>query len=550
MRDSLFKRYITAFGMTLLTCTFLLGLALLYFSAYSFTQRQQQQLYQAAGTAMLAVTENTEFTGTGDAPIRFKSLAARKAVLGEFENIFKTTTITVFLSDLVGNVELCSDGTDCIHTNTKVPDSILNEMRKNGEVYRTEYLQGIFGSGNFNYGRAIYDDQRQVAGYLFVLSPIRPLYTNLSEMFLTFLVSTATMIIAATVIIYFATRSLVKPLHEIATAANKFGGGDFGARVTVNGEDEIARLASSFNRMADSLAEFENMRRGFVANVSHELRTPMTTIAGYIDGILDNTIPTERENHYLSIVSEEVKRLSRLTSSLLDITRMEEGAVSANIVSINVWEVILSVMGSCERRISGKNIQVPDINDEPRYAYCDRDMLYQVVYNLIDNAIKFTPEQGILSVVSEQHNGTVSITVRNTGKGIAPQELSYVFERFYKVDKSRGLDRTGTGLGLYIAKTLVQKMNGEISVSSLYGEYAEFTVRLQAGPPPERDRTAGKGKSAHTSSWFRKKQTTGEIKTESRTETPAESDSEPKREQSSAQKPGLHIWTRTEAKTE
>ena len=468
--------------MMLLTCTLLLGLALLYFSAYNYSKQKRNTLYNTANTAIICINDNLDFITEETTYYEFRDAESRKNLQTEFSNIYKTVGVVVTLCDFDGNVILCGEGELCTHAPGDITDSQLGNLTKNGYDYHADLWEGLFqGTGNYSYSCEMYSPQRQVAGYLICVTPVLPLFEYLSDMFLTFLISTAFMIIAATVIIYFATHSLVRPLHEITTAANKFGGGDFEARVTVNGEDEIAQLASSFNRMADSLAEFENMRRGFVANVSHELRTPMTTIGGYIDGILDHTIPPEKEAHYLSIVSDEVRRLSRLTSSLLDIVRLEEGAVATDIVTMNAWEVILSVMSNCERRISRKNITVPDINDEPRYVLCDKDMLYQVLYNLVDNAIKFTPEGGQISISSSQSSGFVTIMVRNTGTGISPDELGYIFERFYKADKSRGLDRTGTGLGLYITKTLIQKMGGEISVTGEHGNYVEFSVRLRAG---------------------------------------------------------------------
>jgi len=484
MRDSLFKRYVTAFGMTLLACTSLLGLALIYFSALSYTSQRQAELYAAANTAQISLVGRVAVSGVTNG-IRFSDSDASKAVLDELKNIFIQTGITTEIADRNGTVLICSEGEDSSQKGTVLPESMRTQAERNGACYREDYFLGLMGKpGSYSCCIPVAFGGDPL-GFIVTSRPIAPLFDYLSDMIITFLVSSGAMIVAATVIIFFATRSLVKPLHEITSAANKFGSGDFGARVTVSGDDEIARLARSFNNMANSLTAHENMRRGFVANVSHELRTPMTTIGGYIDGILDKTIPPEKEEHYLGIVSEEVKRLSRLTSSLLDVSRLEEGAVSASIVCLNVWDVILPVMASCESRISKKNIQVPDINDDPKYAWFDRDMFYQVIYNLVDNAIKFTPEGGTLSVTGTLSGGQVTVAVRNSGSGIKPEDLPLVFERFYKTDKSRSLDRTGTGLGLYITKTLTQKMGGDLRVSSELGEYTEFSVIMRAGKPPK-----------------------------------------------------------------
>lgn len=506
MKDGLFKKYISTFGMTLISCTLLLGLALLYFSAKNFTDEKQTLLRNSAERA-----KNIAIAGVKFASPKYE---IDPSVADGFGVMYDATGVTTYISDISGRVLLCSEGDECMHI-TGVSKQVIASTLKRGSYSNSGYFDGFFRSnGSYTYGEPLFKGDT-VIGFVFVSLPITPLYSYLSDMMVTFLVSAGVMLFVAAVIIYFATRRLIFPLHEISVAAKDFGSGNFEARVPVTGSDEIAKLARSFNNMADSLTEFENMRRSFVANVSHELRTPMTTIGGYIDGILDNTIPPDKESHYLSIVSNEVKRLSRLTSSLLDITRIEEGAYTVNIVSCNVWEVILSVMGNAESRINDKNIVIPDLDATPKYALCDRDMLYQVIYNLTDNAIKFTPEHGTINVTATHGGGMIYIMVRNSGAGIKENEINHIFDRFYKIDKSRGLDRTGTGLGLYISKTLTQKMEGDLAAASVYGEYAEFTVSLKTGSVPEknrepkskppRDTKKKSGTAQHTGSWFKKR---------------------------------------------
>jgi len=474
MRDGLFKRYVTTFAVTLIVCTLLLCIALLYFSATNFSQEKLQVLINTAGRAVAIVNDKEE-------GIDFeKEEEISQKVIDDIKVIYETTGATVYIANTKGHVVLCSEDPNCVHT-SEISPSIISVTARRGSYYKADYLEGFFLSkGNYTYGVAVYQHEI-LAGFIFLELPISPLFSYLSDMLVTFFVSAILMFAASMIIIFFATRRLIAPLREISGAARSFGSGDFEARVKVVGNDEIARLALSFNSMADSLTEFENTRRTFVANVSHELRTPMTTIGGYIDGILDNTIPHDQEDHYLSIASDEVKRLSRLTSSLLDITRIEEGAYTAKLTNFDVWEVIISVLANIESRIDEKKIVIPNLDAKSHYVLSDRDMLFQIIYNLIDNAIKFTPEQGALSInVSQKYNRTY-IAVRNPGAGIKKSELGRIFERFYKIDKSRGLDRTGTGLGLYIAKTLAQKIGGDLVADSVVGEYAEFTVIVKTG---------------------------------------------------------------------
>ncbi|MEG2939378.1 MAG: HAMP domain-containing sensor histidine kinase [Oscillospiraceae bacterium] len=473
MKDGLFKRYIVTFALTLIMCTVLLGIALLYFSAQNFTDDKENILKNAAGRALVSASECMIVTDKG--------YIADVKLFDEFSLINESTGVTVFLTDAKGNVLVCTEGEKCIHNKQRVDERILMIAVKRGSYSSADYVDGfLHNRGSYIYGLPLYADGVPQA-FVFTSSPITPLVSFLLDLLITFLVSCGAMLVCSSAIIFFATKRLTSPLREISVAAEQFGSGDFTARVAVDGDDEIANVGTAFNNMAESLSKFENQRRNFVASVSHDLRTPMTTIGGYIDGILDGTIPPARQKHYLEIVSDEVKRLSRLTSSLLDISRLEEGKMNINIENVNAWDVLLSVMCSAERRFAERSIKIPDLDVCARFVMCDSDMLYQALYNLVDNAIKFTPDGGTITVGIEADATRTEIRVRNSGDGIAPDELEKIFDRFYKTDKSRGLDKTGTGLGLYIVKTLVQRMGGEIDAKSMVGEYCEFTISLKTG---------------------------------------------------------------------
>ena len=257
--------------------------------------------------------------------------------------------------------------------------------------------------------------------------------------------------------------------------------GDFSYRLPVKGKDEIAELAASLNSMAVSLSAVEGMSRSFVANVSHELKTPMTTIAGFIDGILDGTIPDEKRNYYLKIVSDEVKRLSRLVKSMLDLSRIDSGQLKLKPVTFDLTTVIGNALVMSEQRIDEKHITITGLEDcPPLEVYGDFDLIGQVVYNLLDNAIKFTNDGGEIGFRLEKRDGRTYFAIRNSGIGISAQELPHIFERFYKSDKSRSLDKKGVGLGLYIVKSVINLHGGEIIVRSIEGEYCEFEFWLPA----------------------------------------------------------------------
>ena len=283
---------------------------------------------------------------------------------------------------------------------------------------------------------------------------------------------------------YIISYHMITPLKDMSRAAKRFAKGDFNARVTVKGEDEIAELATAFNNMAQSLSELEEQRSSFLANVSHDLRTPMTSISGFIDGILDGTIPPENRDHYLNIVSVEIKRLSRLVRTLLDLSRIQCGERKFTMVNFDVSEMAMMILFSFESQIEAKKLEIEFEGAERTFVLADSDAIHQVLYNLIDNAVMFSYESGVLRVRLTEHDKNVSIEVYNEGKGIPECDLPHVFDRFYKADKSRGLDKTGVGLGLFIVKAILQAHGENITVASEEGKNCCFTLTLPKGSDP------------------------------------------------------------------
>jgi len=281
------------------------------------------------------------------------------------------------------------------------------------------------------------------------------------------------------IIVFICTYKASRPISQMTNATKRYAEGDFSERIPVERDDEIGELTTSFNRMATALSITENSRRAFVANVSHELKTPMTTIGGFIDGIVDGTIPPEKQDYYLKIVSSEVKRLSRLVNQMLNLSRIEEGKTQVNPTEFNISKQLVDTILTFEKHIVDKGIGITGLDTlDAIYLYADEDMINQVIYNLVENAIKFTPQNGRIDFHIEETNNNVSISVGNTGDGIPSEQLPRIFERFYKVDSSRSYDKKGAGLGLYLVKTLVELHGGQVNVSSTEGEYTQFSFSL------------------------------------------------------------------------
>jgi len=289
-------------------------------------------------------------------------------------------------------------------------------------------------------------------------------------------------LVLSVVIMTFFVRKQSNPLRDMAKAAKAFGHGDFSSRVTTNGRNpqEVEELALAFNNMAASLEKSENQRQDFVANVSHELKTPMTSISGYVDGILDGTIPPEKSRQYLVLVSQETKRLNRLVRNMLDIARLRErsGISEEEKSRFDVTELAGQVLISFEQQINGKKLDVQvNMPDYPVYTIANQDTINQVIYNLVDNGVKFCPEAGVLGIKLSTGKDKIYLSVYNDGEEIPSEELPLVFERFHKADKSRSRNRDSWGLGLYIVKTILDFHGENISVTSQQGR-TEFTFTL------------------------------------------------------------------------
>lgn len=258
----------------------------------------------------------------------------------------------------------------------------------------------------------------------------------------------------------------------------QYAEGDFSARADVPEHNELHEFSSTLNRMAEFIEQNETTRKNFIANVSHELRTPMTTIGGFADGILDGTIPPEQHERYTRIIADEIHRLRTLVNSMLNLSKFEAGEMQLRTKDVDVAELLIRTVLMFEKRINDKHVDVEGLEDASLQLIADEDLLFQVLYNLIENAVKFVNEGGVISFFLTKDEQTAYITVKNSGEGLSDDELPKVFDRFYKTDESRSKDKTGLGLGLSIAKKIVHLHGGHIVVKSVKGEYTAFEIQL------------------------------------------------------------------------
>ena len=314
-----------------------------------------------------------------------------------------------------------------------------------------------------------------VVGTVVAIKEANVFFPYVEDILRLFIFSALGSLVISVGVAYYLVYRIYKPILQLKQATEKIGAGDYSFRVEIDGEDEFAYLGNAFNTMARDLAALETSRRNFIANISHELKTPMTTIGGYIDAIMDGTIEHDKQDHYLEIVSNEIKRLSRLVVSMLNLSKIEAGERTLEKKKVNLSQMLVEVMISFEQVIENKNIEIIGLDRlEDVYAMVDRDMMYQVFYNLTDNAVKYTDNGGRILVSLSQAADKVGFRIINECSGISKEDISKIFERFYKVDRSRNQDTQGFGLGLYIAKTVVGMHGGQITARSHEGADCEF----------------------------------------------------------------------------
>ena len=393
----------------------------------------------------------------------------------------RSTATQIFLADAQGKVVSSSDmlGQDsCL--GEQVPDKITEKLSADGEY---SALTRFLSNGNKSYviGRGISTaDGGGLLGYVFVCSGTGTIRQAWRLFFLIFVIAGGIILLVALIFSFMLSKRQTRSMHEMAEAAGRFSKGDFSQRIK-NDSDvlEINELTAAFNSMADSLEQSEQKRRDFIANVSHELRTPMTTISGFTDGILDGTIPRENEKEYLTIISDESRRLARMVTKMLELSRLEEMDKTELLKkSFDVTDTVGSTILSLEGRINAKHIDLEVIMpEEPVVVRGEEDGIRQVFYNLLDNAVKFSPDGGRVVINVYKKDVKAYVSVRNTGETIPPDELGRIFDRFHKTDRSRSLDREGAGFGLFIVKTIIENHGENVSVVSRDG-VTEFTFSL------------------------------------------------------------------------
>lgn len=470
MQKTLFKRYFSICVSLILVSMVICGIILMIFSSQYIKQEKYDVLITTIDSAIDKLQEKEQNGQLND-----------KIEIDEYLDVLSKITdaeIFIYNKNLM-NAIYCTEQPPCTHTMQNINQSIIKTVDKHGCYKESGTLSDLYTKKYFTVGKPINNGMKEHIGYIFASIEVNKHFnTYLKQMFKMFLVSAIVVFSVVLIIINFVTHQMVKPLRDMSEAAKEFGKGDFSKCLPVDRLDEIGQLAMSMNNMAESLSVLENMRRSFISNVSHELKTPMTTIGGFIDGILDGTIPENQHKKYLRIVSDEVKRLSRVVRSMLNLAQIEAGELKLNPKKEDMIYIICQTLCNLEKKIEDKNLEIRGLDRDKVFVEADPDLIHQVIYNLVENAIKFSNDGGYIEFSFIKNSSNYLIGIKNSGEGLSREEIPRVFDRFYKTDRSRGLDKNGVGLGLYIVHSIINLHGGEIIVKSVKGEYCEFLFSL------------------------------------------------------------------------
>lgn len=489
--DSVFGKYITAFVLILL-CSFLILAGIITGVLGRYFRESKSETAASAAKETAAYIEGGMRSGSNSDFTSF--VRSKRAELGAFLSVACDSAdgdMTILMIDAnAGVVCYVNSGGAHFDTNLQLSPDLLADISNGIEISTIGTIDGIMGDQKLVKAAVVQNSDGAVCGAVLVCAGSSSFDRLFDTIMQTILWAGIAVLLVALVAVYFITQRIIGPLHAMSRAAKRLASGDFEVVVPVKGRDEVAQLATAFNQMAESLKNLEKMRNTFTANISHDLRTPMTTISGFIDSILSGAIPPEKQPHYLAIVSSEVKRLSRLVSLTLDISRIQAGDRKFVPTQFDICEMARLILISFEQKIEDRHLDVMfDADDDNITVYADRDAIYQILYNICDNAVKFSTEGGKLELAIrvQREKKKVQVTVLNEGQGIPPEDIPYVFDQFYKGDKSRGLDKSGVGLGMFISKTIIDAHREKIWVHSEYGKNCEFGFTLPTKAPHGKD---------------------------------------------------------------
>ena len=494
-RTSTYFRLFRFIYIVIVTSLVLLGVILVTISSRIYKTEKLSELQDTGDLFISCIKEEYKKDGKIDSDRMYELHSA----------LVREKNIEVFIYDADGKclvspndygVEL-SSGRFSFERDTKAADPLSDSMMD--KIEDGEYLELDKNSYSKNeprliYGRRIFLKTSDSGIPVRMYAVFYGMTASLNAFVLKISMIYALLAAIAAAVAFFVLRRRFKRLEayeeDFLRISSMYAKGDFSEQISTEVEGSMKDIAEYINALAADVENSESTSKTFIANVSHELRTPITTIGGFIDGILDGTIQKQKQGEYLALASKEIHRLKILISSMLNMTKFETGAMRPNFRMANITDLVVQTVLMFEKKIETKQLDVSGLDSNRLNVFIDVDLMQQVIYNLVENAVKFVDQGGTLSFSFEKNEEWYEIGIKNTGEGLTDTEIQQVFDRFYKTDTSRGKDTTGLGLGLSISRKIVHLHKGHIVVKSVYGEYTEFIIQL----PVEMTEKAKEGK--------------------------------------------------------
>lgn len=466
MKNSIRKKLFITYGIAIIIGFSILALALLRVLDQYFIENRKELLYDQ-GRKVAQEAAQVLYLGNSNS----------RSLISDLQVLDKFLSAHIWVVNDEGIIVAVSGSNEEKLLGKSIQEGDMDTLSKGDSIEKRGDFGGMLTEPSLTVGYPVFVNRRFSGGVL-VHASLLEIQNNFREVYRLILWAILVSVAVAYGILYIQIRRISNPLKEISEAAKVIAGGEFHKRLDINTEDEIEELGKSFNNMAESLEKIEENRRNLIANISHDLRSPMTSIRGFIEGIIDGTIPGEKHEHYLNIVLEESKRLITITNQLLELSNMQQGKLEIRVEAFELNETIRRKLIAYEKKITDKKLNVTFcMHQEKSLVLSDQSLIERVLSNLIDNAVKFTPEKGSIDIRTSDNGNVVSVEITNTGASISPEELNRVWDRFHKGDSSRGLHKGGYGLGLAIVKEILNQLGERISVSSGEG-FVKFSFTI------------------------------------------------------------------------
>ncbi|NCC16419.1 MAG: HAMP domain-containing histidine kinase [Clostridia bacterium] len=465
-KESIVKKLMLQYIGTIVICVLVLGGILSVVYTQHYMKEKRNELIQQ-GRKVSTAFSNAYRTGN------LSNLSYELQVLEEYMGA------GILMVNEDGVVVLASPG--------------LDEMMIGQSFAYQELVDGV-KEGNIvslvTKATALFDVPTLVVGYplsvgemsgIFMCRSMPEMEQSLSQMYQVGAASIFVVFLFAVAVSYITSKKMTRPIKEMNEAAKVIASGNFEHRVEITSHDEMGELGKSFNYMAESLQNNDMTRRDFIANVSHDLRSPLTSMQGFLTAMLDGTVPIEKQQKYLQIVLEETLRLSRLTEGIVELSRAESSKIILDESDFDLNELIRDNINLLEPQLNDKNAVIKAIfADQVTLVHGDIDKISRVIQNLLSNAVKFSPVGGLIEVeTTKTERKKVLVSIKDHGVGISQEDQKYIFDRFYKADRTRNQDMEGSGIGLAIVREFIQAHNEAITVKSVEGDGSTFVFSLK-----------------------------------------------------------------------